>query len=257
MRTAFLTTIWAVTTIAFILGVSSCKSRQSTLPETVSTTKTSSSERPAFDDEIPMTVDDGEVNGPGIEATYAPTEYEALPVQQERLGNMRPKASNQCDFVGEVWDFAGEKGCSQVIETTNGYLLSVTGVPPGYYLEGGARIRFGFNYVEGSNKDNCTDVDASIRITCMQLLRSASGFPRPIVCQSYDQPSEWIYELIQDLSVTHVTRFPWDDGRVVYLFESPSGQYLYDCRGFILCQPPTNCLQFIQDFNAGTQIYEG
>ncbi|PHI20131.1 hypothetical protein CEQ90_09265 [Lewinellaceae bacterium SD302] len=203
-----------------------------------------------------MTSDDGVVNGPGRETAYVPTRYVDLPVKQQRPGNMRPAASNQCGFVGEVWDFMGENGCGQVVETTNGYLLSVTGVPPGYYLEGGSRIRFGFSYAANTS-DECTQVDGSIRITCLQLIRAASGFPRPIICEAYNEPSQWIHELIQDLSATHVTRFPWDGNRLVYLFETPSGQYLYDCRGFILCQPPRNCLQFIEDFNAGTQIFEG
>ncbi|MEL6276566.1 MAG: hypothetical protein AAFU03_15820, partial [Bacteroidota bacterium] len=84
-----------------------------------------------------------------------------------------------------------------------------------------------------------------------------SGFPRPIVCRTYDESSQWIYELIQDLRPTYITRFPWADERTVYLFETPSGQYLYDCRGFILCQPKKNCLKFIEDFSAGELIYEG
>lgn len=204
---------------------------------------------------IPI-VDDGVVNGPGKETTYAPTVYADLPVKRVRPGNAIPAPSNGCNFVGEVWDFAGEGDCSQVIETTNGYLLSITGLPQGYYLEGGSRIRFGFNY-DNIHDDPCSLTDGSIRITCLQLLRSASGFPRPIVCEVHDKPSQWIHELIQDLSATYVTRFPWDNDRVVYLFETPSGQYLYDCRGFILCQPKTNCLQFIKDFSLGTQIYEG
>lgn len=208
------------------------------------------------DDYIPLpVVDDGEENGPPRSSAYAPTEYVDLPAA--RPGPAQPTARNTCDFVGEVWDFAGEQGCQQVVETTEGYLFSVVKVPPGYYLEGGSRIRFGFEYDRSGQGPNCGADNANIRITCLQLLRSASGFPRPIVCHAHDEPSQWIHELIRDLGATYVTRFPWDGERVVYLFETPSGQYLYDCRGFILCQPPTNCLKFIEDFNAGTQIFEG
>lgn len=245
--------------LAFCLLTATCSRKlQQTTTQAQSST-TSTAERapgtPKIDDQIPM-VDDGTVNGPARSAAYAPTEYIDFPSPKAQHQGKRLSSSNGCNFVGEVWDFMGEGSCQQVIETTDGYLFSITGVPPGYFLEGGSRIRFGFNY-DQITPDDCSPVDGSIRITCLQLLRAASGFPRPIVCRSYDEPSQWIHELTVDLSATYVTRFPWKDERLVYLFETPSGQYLYDCRGFILCQPPTNCLQFIEDFNKGVQIFEG
>jgi hypothetical protein len=199
---------------------------------------------------------DGQVDEapPPVVEAYAPTEYVELPLRKRSVANAIPKAANGCEFVGEVWDFEDEGGCRQIVEISNGYLLSIISVPQGYFLESGSRIRFGFNY-DTNSADACSLANASIRITCLQLLRTSSGFPRPMVCRTYDRPSQWIHELIQDLSATYVTRFPWTDDRVVYLFETPSGQYLYDCRGFILCQSPENCLQFIDDFNTGVQIY--
>jgi len=211
--------------------------------------------QPRFQDSIPI-VDEGRVIGPDVAAGYAPTIYQPLPTSDRRTPPPLPTAANQCDFVGEVWDFTGQDGCGLLVETTDGSLFNVAGLPQGYFLEGGTRIRFGFSYVE-DGASVCMHEDAIIRITCMQLLRESSGFPYPIVCEVHKEPSEWIHELIQDLGALYVTRFPWRDERNVYLFETAAGQYLYDCRGFLLCQPKKNCLQFIEDFSQGELIYEG
>lgn len=207
------------------------------------------------EDTIPLHGDDILITPP-LQSEYAPTVYQAYPSRATRNPPALPKSANTCDFVGEVWDYAGLDGCSTLVETTEGHLFNVAGLPQGYFLEAGSRIRFGFNYVE-DGVSICMHEDAIIRITCIQTLRESSGFPRPIVCTSYDVPSQWIHELIIDLGATYVTRFPWKDDRLVYLFETPSGQYLYDCRGFLLCQPKRNCLQFIENFNLGKQIYAG
>lgn len=195
---------------------------------------------------------------PTSSTTYAPIRYVDFPLKSNRNPTSfasLPPATNACEFIGEVWDFAGLDGCGYLIETTEGHIFRVSGLPQGYFLENGARIRFGFRYDEGDGTNDCPHQDAVIRITCMQGLRAASGFERPFVCESFDTPSEWIHELILDLGATYVTRFPWEDERVVYLFESPGGQFLYDCRGFLLCQPKQNCLKFIDDFSLGKQIY--
>jgi len=207
-----------------------------------------------FDDQLPE-VEHADILVPAS----IPTDYVPYPTRDRRTPPARPAAVNQCEYVGEVWDFVGLDGCGLLVETTGGSLLYVIGLPQGYYLEGGSRIRFGFNYAEEVDMEgkDCMHMDAAIRITCLQLLRSSSGFPRPIVCRPYDESSQWINELIRDLSPTYITRFPWAEDRTVYLFETPSGQYLYDCRGFILCQPKKNCLKFIEDFSAGELIYEG
>lgn len=105
--------------------------------------------------------------------------------------------------------------------------------------------------------DNCANADAVIRITCKRLVRVSSGVPRPVICEAYDKPARWLHTLAKDYSATYVTRFPWKEGRYVYLMESPFGQYLYDCRGYLICKPRKNCLGFIEDFSAGVIIYEG
>lgn len=196
--------------------------------------------------------------GPQPAPEFAPIRYVDFPTKSNRdmsMINRLPPATNSCEFVGEVWDFANLDGCGYLLETTEGHIFRVSGLPQGYFLENGARIRFGFRYDEGDAVNDCPHQDAVIRITCMQGLRSSSGFERPFVCESFDKPSEWIQELILDLGATYVTRFPWDGDRVVYLFESPGGQFLYDCQGFVLCQPKQNCLKFIDDFSLGKQIY--
>lgn len=206
---------------------------------------------------IPI-VEEAVVVGPGKEESYSPIRYVPYPTRDQRnltqIGPL-PTATNGCDFVGEVWDFAGLDNCGTLLETTAGHIFQVSSLPQGYFLEAGSRIRFGFRYDETAPASACPHQDAIIRITCLQSLRPGSGFTRPFVCESFDKPSQWIHELILDLGATYVTRFPWDDDRLVYLFESPGGQYLYDCRGFLLCQPKQNCLKFIDDFSLGVQIY--
>lgn len=103
----------------------------------------------------------------------------------------------------------------------------------------------------------CGNADAIIRITCKRLLRVSSGLPRPILCESYDKPAQWLVSLARDYSATYITRFPWKEGRFVYLMESPFGQYLYDCRGYLICKPRKNCLGFVEDITKGVIIYEG
>ena len=104
---------------------------------------------------------------------------------------------------------------------------------------------------------DCGNADAVIRITCKRLLRVSSGLPRPILCEEYEKPAEWLVNLARDYSATYITRFPWKEGRFVYLMESPFGQYLYDCRGYLICKPRKNCLGFIEDFTDGVIIFEG
>lgn len=182
--------------------------------------------------------------------------YQAFPHSAKSLGISLPAARNTCETVGEVWDFDGLDACQLLIQTTEGHLFAVASLPQGYELEGGTRIRFGFRYAEGEGSA-CGREDALIRITCMQLLRGSSGFSRPFVCEAFDEPAIWVQELIEELRANYVTRFPWKDNRYVYLFETSDGQYLYDCQGFLLCQPKTNCLRFIEDFSLGKLIYEG
>ncbi len=182
--------------------------------------------------------------------------YQPFPDSGKSLGLLLPSAANSCEAVGEVWDFDGLDACGLLIQTTEGHLFAVASLPQGYQLERGSRIRFGFRYTEGESAP-CSRADAMIRITCMQLLRGSSGFPRPFVCQSFEEPSAWLQELVIDLRANYLTRFPWKDGRFVYLFETSDGQYLYDCQGFLLCQPKSNCLRFIEDFSLGKLIYEG
>lgn len=186
-----------------------------------------------------------------------PANYQPFPASGKSQGLPLPSAVNTCETVGEVWDFDGSDGCGLVIQTTEGHLFAVAGLPQGYELERGSRIRFGFRYAVQEESRPCSTADAMVRITCMQVLRGSSGFPRPFVCQSFDEPSAWLQDLVIEHRANYVTRFPWKEDRFVYLFETSDGQYLYDCQGFLLCQPKSNCLRFIEDFSLGKLIYEG
>lgn len=183
-----------------------------------------------------------------------PTVYQAYrsgPVELPPL----PRASNQCNSVAEVRDYTGLDGCGQLLETDEGHLLLVQGISGGYEILSGSRIRFGFEYINDA-ASICMTEDAMIRVTCVQQLREPSIFPRPIVCESHDRISEWLYELAQYHAANYITRVPWTDGRTAYFFESSEGQYLYDCQGYLLCKAPKNCLQFIDDLSQGVLIYE-
>lgn len=212
-------------------------------PPTTTTTTTTVAVEPPADSALPAT-------------TITTVAYQPFPSGMKLTGQPLPATVNSCETVGEVWDFAGLDGCQLLLQTTEGYLFAVAGLPQGYELEGGTRIRFGFRYAEDTAA-GCGRADGVVRITCMQLLRGSSGFPRPFVCEAFNEATAWIDDLIVDLRANYVTRFPWKDDRYVYLFETSDGQYLYDCRGFLLCQPKTNCLRFIEDFSLGKLIYEG
>ncbi|MEL7378235.1 MAG: hypothetical protein AAFN65_14945 [Bacteroidota bacterium] len=183
-----------------------------------------------------------------------PTVYQAYKSGQRDLPPL-PAASNRCETLAEVRDYTELDGCQQLLETDEGHLLAVQSITGGYELQSGARVRFGFEYVEDA-VSICMAEDAIIRVTCVQQVREPSIFPRPIVCESHDRLSEWLYELAQFHAANYITRVPWTDGRTAYFFESSDGQHLYDCQGYLLCKAPRNCLQFIDDLSLGVLIYE-
>ncbi len=167
-----------------------------------------------------------------------------------------PRPRNKCSLAVEVRNYDGLDGCGLLLETDSGVLLRVGIRPRGEPIEAGTRISIGFEYMTQFESSPCTNEDAVIRITCMRLLRVSSGLPRPVVCESYEKPARWLVEAAQDVAATYITRFPWKDERFVYLLESPEGQFLYDCRGYLICRPRKNCLGFIESFSEGEIIYE-
>lgn len=200
---------------------------------------------------------EGETNGPFLPPTILPTVYAPYLRRAETPPPPLPRPSNQCHLAVEVRNYDGVDGCGLLLETDDGSLFLV-GIPPrGAPLETGTRISIGYEFMDDYEGANCANADAVIRITCKRLLRVSSGLPRPVVCEAYDRPSAWLHGLARDYSATYITRFPWDDGRYVYLLESPFGQYLYDCRGYLICKPRKNCLGFVKDVSAGVVIYEG
>lgn len=201
--------------------------------------------------------DELELNGPFMPPEIPPTVYEPYLLRSETAAPPLPPASNVCHIPVEVRNYDGADGCGILLETDDGNLFLV-GVPPrGEPLEAGTRLSIGFEYMKDYQGADCGNADAVIRITCKRLLRVSSGLPRPILCEAYDKPAEWLVNLARDYSATYITRFPWKEGRYVYLMESPFGQYLYDCRGYLICKPRKNCLSFVEDFSQGVIIYEG
>jgi hypothetical protein len=200
---------------------------------------------------------DEEMNGPFLPPAIPPTVYAPYLRRATTPAPALPIPSNECHLAVEVRNYDGEDGCGILLETDNGNLLLV-GVPPrGEPLEAGTRLSIGYELMKNYQGINCVNADAVIRITCKRLLRVSSGLPRPVVCEAYDKPSQWLYDMAKSYSATYITRFPWSGGRYVYLLESPNGQYLYDCRGYLICMPRKNCLGFVKDFSKGVVIYEG
>jgi len=207
--------------------------------------------------QLDPTPSEEEANGPFLPPEIPPTVYAPYLLRAETPPPPLPIPSNECHLAVEVRNYDGIDGCGILLETDGGNLFLV-GIPPrGEPLENGTRISIGYEYMNNYDGANCGNADAVIRITCKRLLRVSSGLPRPVVCEAYDKPSAWLHGLAIDYSATYITRFPWDDGRFVYLLESPFGQYLYDCRGYLICKPRKNCLGFVKDFSAGVLIYEG
>ena len=194
--------------------------------------------------------------GPYLPPVIPPTRYEPYIRRADTPAPPRPRARNTCQLAVEVRNYDGVDECGILLETDSGYLMRAGLQPRGKRLEAGTRISIGFEYMADDGQSSCTNVDAVIRITCIKLLRRSSGIPRPIVCESYDTPAEWLLQEAKFVGATYVTRFPWKEERFVYLVESPEGQYLYDCRGYLICQPRRNCLSFIDNFSDGQIIYE-
>lgn len=191
------------------------------------------------------------------EPPNSPTVFAPYLRRSETPAPALPIPSNECHLAVEVREYDGVDGCGLLLETDSGNLFIVGNNPRGEPLEAGTRISIGYEYMKNFQGSDCGNADAVVRITCMRLLRVSSGIPRPIVCESYDKPSQWLADLAKDYSANYITRFPWDDGRVVYLLETAMGQYLYDCRGYLICKPRKNCLGFIKDFSNGVVIFEG
>jgi len=209
-------------------------------------------------DETVRTIDDtGELHGPFPQPVIPETVYAPYIRRAETPAPALPRPRNGCHLAVEVRNYDGVDGCGLLLETDDGVLLLAGNTPRGEPLEAGTRISIGYEFMRDYEGQACPNADAVIRITCTRLLRVSSGLPRPVVCEAYEKPSKWLVDLAKGYGATYITRFPWHDERFVYLLESPYGQYLYDCRGYLICQPRKNCLSFIKNFSKGVVIYEG
>ena len=204
----------------------------------------------------PEVIDPEDIAGPFEPPAIPPTVYEPYLRRADTPGPGLPAADNHCHLAAEVRNYDGTDGCGLLLETDDGNLFVVGADTRGEPLEAGTRISFGYEYMTDFADNNCGNADAVVRITCRRLLRVSSGLPRPVVCESYETPSKWLVDLAEGLGATYITRFPWADERTVYLLETADGQYLYDCRGYLICRPRRNCLSFIEDFSQGKLIYE-
>lgn len=210
-----------------------------------------------IDETIGSLEDAREVVGPSPVPPIPATVYAPYLRRADTPAPTLPPPDNGCHLAVEVRNYDGLDGCGLLLETDTGVLLMAGATPRGAPLEAGTRISIGWEIMNDYEDRACGNADAVIRITCMRLLRVSSGLPRPVVCEAYDEPPQWLVDLAEDYGATYITRFPWKDDRYVYLLESPHGQYLYDCRGYLICQPRKNCLSFIERFREGVVIFEG
>lgn len=194
--------------------------------------------------------------GPYLPPVIPPTRYEPFLQRATSPKPALPRARNKCSLPVEVRNYDGLDGCGILLETDDGALLRVGIRPRGEPIEAGTRISIGFEYMQHFDASSCTNEDAVIRVTCMRLLRVSSGLPQTVVCEAYEKPAQWLVDAAKLTAATYITRFPWKEGRYVYLLESAEGQYLYDCRGYLICRPRKNCLSFIDNFSDGLIIYE-
>lgn len=201
-------------------------------------------------------VDESSDLGPFLPPETPPTRYAPRTRRAVTPAPPLPTANNRCHQAVEVRNYDGQDGCGLLLETDDGNLFVVGNTPRGEPLEAGTRISIGYEYVRNPTASPCANADAVVHVTCMRLLRVSSGLPQPVVCESYDVPSEWLVNLARDYSATYITRFPWREDRYAYLLETPFGQYLYDCRGYLVCKPRKNCISFVDDASAGVVIYE-
>lgn len=223
-------------------------------------------EEPGFEpeiavDSIPEDVFAGEDTPPPPTGPYLPpvipdTRYQPFIQRSVSPRPALPRPRNKCSLAVEVRNYDGLDGCGVLLETDDGALLRVGIRPRGEPLEAGTRISIGFEYMQDYESTSCGNEDGVIRVTCMRLLRVSSGLPRPVICEAYDKPARWLVEAAKSTAATYITRFPWKEDRYVYLLESAEGQYLYDCRGYLICRPRKNCLSFIENFSDGVIIYE-
>jgi hypothetical protein len=127
---------------------------------------------------------------PAVNEDVPPTRYADFLSRKNTPAPPLPEASNVCHLPVEIRGYAGQDGCDLLLETDAGNLFFVGAEHRGDPLEPGTRISIGFEYMEADPANACTNVDATIRITCWKLLRVSSGIPRPIVCEAYDRPSQ-------------------------------------------------------------------
>lgn len=138
--------------------------------------------------------------------------------------------SDACTSTGTVRDFSGLDGCQILIELDNGDLLNPAVLPEGARLTPGERISFSYKILS-DRMSICMAEKHIVEITCLQ-----PWDPPQAWCADVSNPFEvpWMNDAFDRLNPVQIVRFR-KQGQVWYLFRAIDLQYLYDCRGNLIC----------------------
>lgn len=135
-----------------------------------------------------------------------------------------------CDTSGIVRDFSNLDGCRLLIELPNGDLLNPAVLPEGSILIAGQRISFSFREL-ADHLSICMAEKAIVEVTCLKTYD-----PNQVACITTDNPFEvpWMNDAFDRLNPVQIIRYR--NAEPAYLFRAVGEEYLYDCRGQLICK---------------------
>lgn len=162
-----------------------------------------------------------------------------------------------CTSSGIVRDFSGLDGCKLLIELDNGDLLNPAELPEGATLTPGERLIFSFEILEGYIS-TCMSEKYIVKITCLKPWDPSLAWCAD-VSNPFDVP--WMNDAFDRLNPVQIIKFR-KEGQAWYLFRAIDQQYLYDCRGNLLCSGDNSsddtCYQdHIAPLGKGKIIWQG
>lgn len=139
-------------------------------------------------------------------------------------------SQENCSVNGIVRDLSGLDGCGLLIELDNGDLLNPAILPVGVSLRNGQRISFSYKVLP-DRVSICMSEKAIVEITCLQEYQTTSGS-----CTDNDNPFEvpWMDSAFDLHNPVQIIKY-FNDGEFRYLFRALDEEWLYDCRGNLIC----------------------
>ncbi len=170
-----------------------------------------------------------------------------------------PKNASQddCNVPGTVRDFSGLDGCGLLIELDNGDLLNPAVLPQGVSLSAGQRISFSYKVLP-DQLSVCMSEKAIVEITCLKEFD-----PGHAGCIDTENPFEvpWMDQAFDLHNPVQIIKFSADE-EFRYLFRAVGEEWLYDCRGTMICNGKGNSedpcrKKQIAPFGKGKIIWQG